>query len=69
MKKNKISFYFLVASIFTFLAIFIYLVQNSYNNLIQPVNETRQSDLLKPIDPQLDTATLNKIELREFYSP
>ena len=68
MKNNKIPLYFLIVSIFTFISIFIILVQSSYNNLVKPVNETRQSDLIKPIDPILDSATLDEIEKRNLYS-
>lgn len=67
MKKNKIVGYFLFISIFSFLTIFIYLVQKSYSNLIGPVTETKSSNLTKPIDPNLDIETLNLIEQRKEY--
>ena len=68
MKKNKIISYFLFISIFSFLTIFIFLVQKSYNNLMGPIVETKTSNLIKPIDPNLDTETINLIEQRKEYN-
>jgi hypothetical protein len=67
MKKNKIVGYFLFISIFSFLTIFIYLVQKSYSNLMGPIGETKKSSLTKPIDPILDVETINQIEQRKEY--
>ncbi|HEX8923683.1 MAG TPA: hypothetical protein VF828_03040 [Patescibacteria group bacterium] len=67
MKKNKLSLYFTTLSITTFAAVFIFLVQQSYNNLVGPSNEVRANSLLKPIDPNLDTATLDQVDKRRNY--
>ena len=67
MKKNKIIGYFLFISIFSFLTIFVYLVQKSYSNLMGPITETKTSSLIKPIDPNLDIETINLIEQRKEY--
>jgi len=68
MKKNKIVGYFLFISIFSFLSIFVYLVQKSYINLMGPITQTKTSNLTKPIDPNLDIETINLIEQRKEYS-
>jgi hypothetical protein len=68
MQKNKLSTYFLVARIFTFLEIFFYLVQNSYNNLLKATLEVKQSEILKPIDPNLDVSALDEISKRKFFT-
>lgn len=68
MKKSQISTYFLLVSIFTFAAIFIFVVQNSYNNLMKPINQVQNSSLLKPIDPNLDFSILDQIAKRPYYS-
>ncbi|MFA5827804.1 MAG: hypothetical protein WC841_00375 [Candidatus Shapirobacteria bacterium] len=68
MKNNKVVGYFLLISIFSFLAIFVYLVQKSYSNLIGPIGETKASNLTKPIDPVLDVETINLIEQRKEYT-
>lgn len=51
------------------MAMFIYIVQNSYSNLMKPISDVKSSNLLKPIDPNLDLSVLDNIEKRSFYSP
>lgn len=68
MKKSKLSTYMLFISIFSLVAIFVYIVQNSYSNLMGPINEVKTSSVLKPIDPNLDTSTLDEIQNRKYYS-
>jgi hypothetical protein len=69
MKKTKISTYFLLISIFTFIAIFIFVVQNSYNHLMKPINQVQTNNSLKPIDPNLDISVLDQIAKRQYFSP
>lgn len=64
MKKSKLSSYFLLFSIFTFAATFFYIVQKSYDSLMKPITEVKQSVIIKPIDPNLDISTLDEIEKR-----
>lgn len=66
MKKNKLSFYFLLFSIFTFLATFVYIVSRSYDSLMKPITDVRESVIIKPIDPNLDISTLDEIEKRRL---
>jgi len=68
MKKLKISKYFLFISIFTFIAIFCYVVQNSYNNLMKPIYQVKISNSLKPIDPHLDVSVIDQIAKRQYYA-
>lgn len=68
MKKNKLSNYFLIIGILTFLTIFVFMVQESYSNLIKATNQIQNNSLLKPIDPNLNTAILDEIEKRQIYS-
>ena len=68
MNKLRYSKYFLIITIFTFIAIFIFVVQNSYNNLMKPINAVAQNPILKPIDPKLDISILDKINNRLFYT-
>ena len=67
--KKRISSYLLVVSICTFFAIFFFIVQNSYDNLMKPVEETKASAIIKPINPDLDVTVLDQIEKRKFYEP
>lgn len=65
MQKNKLSQYFLILSIFTFLAIFFFVVQQSYNNLMQASSETKNSPLVRSVSPNLDIDILDEIEKRQ----
>lgn len=67
MKKNTLTGYFLIIGILTFVAIFVFVVQQSYSNLMKPVNEVQNNNLLKSIDPSLDISILEKIEKRHSY--
>jgi hypothetical protein len=69
MKNNRISTYFLFFSIFTFIAIFFFIVQKSYENLMKPINLAKTSDSSQPLDPNLDVSVLDQISQRQFYSP
>lgn len=69
MQKNKISRYFIFLGLFTFLAIFVFVVQQSYNNLIKATIEVQNSPLIKSVDPNLDIETLNLIEQKKEFSP
>jgi len=68
MKKNKISSYFYFISIFTFLALFFFIIQKSYDNLMKDTISVLQSDIIKPISSDLDISVLDEIETREFFT-
>jgi len=65
IQKNKLSSYFVFLSICTFLAIFFFIVQQSYNNLIRATAEVKNSSLVRSVSPNLDTEILNEIEKRQ----
>ena len=69
MIKNKLSRYFVAISILTFLAIFIQIVQQSYNNLIKDTISVQQGSLIRSVDPKLDTQILDEIEKRQELNP
>ena len=67
MKKTKLSGYFVFISAFTFLTIFVVIVQRSYYNLMGPIKSVESNVLLRPINPELDTDILEEIENRREY--
>jgi len=64
MQKNKLSRYLLFLSVSTFLAIFFFVIQQSYNNLIKATTEVKNSPLIHSVSPNLDTGILDEIEKR-----
>ncbi|PIU73259.1 hypothetical protein COS78_03285 [Candidatus Shapirobacteria bacterium CG06_land_8_20_14_3_00_40_12] len=69
MKKNKYSRYFLILAVTTFLAIFVLIAQKSYDNLMKATVEAKKSNLIVPIDPNLDLTILDQIEKRKEFLP
>jgi hypothetical protein len=67
MNKSKLSFYFIFTAFFTFIAIFITIVQSSYNNLINPIKQATDDKLLQPMNPTLDSEIIQEIENRPEY--
>lgn len=65
MKKNKFSQYLIFISLLTFVTVFVLVIQSSYAKLIGPIKKVQASDLMKPIDPNLDFGVLDEIEKRE----
>ncbi len=65
MLKNKLSQYFVFLGICTFLAIFFFVVQQSYNNLMKATTEAKNSPLIRSVSPNLDTQVLDEIEKRQ----
>jgi len=68
MKKSKYSFYFLFVAFFTFITIFVTIVQKSYSNLMNPIKEVQKNNLLKPISPNLDLDVIQQVESKPEYS-
>lgn len=64
MTKNKLSTYFVFISFFTVIAIFTSIVQKSYSNLVKSDQDPDTSNLLKKINPSLDTSIIQKIQNR-----
>lgn len=66
MTKQKISKYFVILAVTTFLAVFFHIVEISYSKLIEPSKEVSASQLLKPVNPDLDTSIIPTIENRRY---
>ncbi len=64
MNKSKISFYFIFIALFTFLAIFLTIIQASYNNLTDPTKQVEADKYLEPLNPVLDSEIIQEIEKR-----
>jgi hypothetical protein len=69
MLRNKLSRYFLFISIATFITILVVIIQKGYHNLMQPVRQAQNSNLLKPINPVLDNQIIDQLESKMEYTP
>lgn len=67
--RNKLPQYFVFLSVCTFLAIFFFVVQQSYNNLIRATTEVQSSSLIRSVSPNLETSVLDEIEKRQEITP
>jgi len=70
-QKLKVSYYFLVVSIFSFLAIFFYIVQIGYSKLM---GQQASSDDIKTyqyeiLDTDINTDILNDIKDKQEFFP
>lgn len=65
MSKNKLSQYFVILGICTFLAIFFFVLQQSYDNLMRASSEVKNSPLIRSVSPNLDVDVLEEIEKRQ----
>ena len=66
MLKN-LSKYLLFISIATFITVFIFIVQESYDKLISTQKKISADTILKPINPVLDTSILDVLEKKQEY--
>lgn len=64
MTKSKISTYLLFISLATLITTFVFIVQKSYDSLMKPINDAKQSVIIRPLDPNLDLSILDAIEKR-----
>lgn len=62
--KKQFSRYFILISLFTCLAVFIFVVQKSYENLISTSTDQQDYSLVKTVSPNLNIQVLNEIEKR-----
>ncbi len=62
--KKQFSRYFILISIFTCLAVFIFVVQKSYENLISASTDREDYSLIKTVSPNLNIQVLDEIEKR-----
>lgn len=69
MNKRKLSGYFLFLSISTFLAVFFFIFQKSYDNLMNDSLIEENASISQGISPNLDIKVLDEIEKRQGISP
>lgn len=62
MNKNKISSYFIFISFFTFLTVFLSIIQKSYFSFTTPQKLVTDDTLLDSFDPALDLTIVSIIE-------
>jgi hypothetical protein len=63
MKRTKLSFYFIFIAVFTFLVVFLLIIQKSYVNLLKPINVVKTSDIT-PLNSNVDWDIISEIEKR-----
>ena len=69
MNKRKFSGYFLFLSICTFLAVFFFIVQKSYDNLMSNSLIEQNASFSQGISPNLEVEVLDEIEKRQGPTP
>jgi len=69
MLKSKLPQYFVFLSVCTFLALFFFVVQQSYNNLISATAAAKNNPLIRSVSPNLDIGVLDEIEKRQEIMP
>jgi hypothetical protein len=62
MNKNKISSYFIFISFFTFLTVFLSIIQKSYFSFTTPQKAVEEDVLLDNFNPTLDLTIISTIE-------
>lgn len=65
MLKNKLPQYFVILGICTFLALFFFVIQQSYINLMRATTEVKNSPLIRSVSPKLNIEILDEIEKRQ----
>ena len=64
---KKISSYLLFISAITLIAVFVTMVQQSYQKLMDTQSKISTDIILKPINPKLDISVLDDISKRTEY--
>lgn len=67
--KIKLSKYFVFISILSFFAVFIFVVQTSYNKLYQSQRQLEEAGLLKTLDPNIEGDIISTIKEKKEYQP
>jgi len=62
MEKTKLSQLFVFISFLSFVTLFVMVVQQSYNNLINPSKQIVPEALLRPISSSLDISVVKGLE-------
>ena len=66
MKKIKLSSYFIFISLFTLVTILVTIIQKSYSNLIDPINQVSTSSYEKIKNSELDLDIIDEISKRSI---
>ncbi len=62
--KKQFSRYFILVSLLTCIAVFFFVVQKSYENLISASTHQEDYSLIKTVSPNLNIQVLDQIEKR-----
>jgi len=65
--KIKLSKYFVFISLLSFLAVFVFIVQTSYNKLYQSQRQMEEAGLLKTLDPNIEEDIISTIKEKKEY--
>ena len=69
MDKNKISKYYLIISLITLISVMVFIIQQSYSNLLADSKKISQDVTVKPLDPNINIEVLDLIEKKLHFDP
>jgi len=69
MDKHKISKYYLIISLITLVSVMVFIIQQSYSNLLADTQKISQDVTVKPLDPNIDIEVLDLIEKKLHFDP
>ncbi len=69
MDKHKISKYYLIISLITLISVVVFIIQQSYSNLLADSKKISQDVTVKPLDPNIDIEVLDLIEKKLHFDP
>jgi hypothetical protein len=69
MDKHKISKYYLIISLVTLVSVMVFIIQQSYSNLLADSKKISEDVTVKPLDPNIDIEVLDLIEKKLHFDP
>lgn len=69
MDKHKISKYYLIISLITLVSVIVFIIQQSYSNLLADSNKISNDVTIRPLDPNIDIEVLDLIEKKLHFDP
>jgi len=69
MDKHKISKYYLIISLITLVSVMVFIIQQSYSNLLADSKKISEDVTVKPLDPAIDIEVLDLIEKKLHFEP
>lgn len=69
MDKHKISKYYLIISLITLVSVMVFIIQQSYSNLLADSKKISEDVTVKPLDPAIDIEVLDLIEKKLHFDP